>query len=229
MGASAQQRSFVIRIAFEDRVQLILDFHRDYLTEYLWPRTLEDFESLAKSESLFEAIETTTGKDSLVGICYVMHGNELESPHGERSEFGGVYVTEDCRGLGIATVLGIVAISNHFAWDPPIGRLVAHVHEANLLPRGMLEKQLGFVRVGQEIPPNDVAPPSMARNERGEVVGDIFEFQLPTLVRFADWIEAFVASVDGKAGTWSLDIAVPLMTRFRREGLAALRDLASRP
>ena len=138
-------------------------------------------------------------------------------------------MTEECRGLGLATALGIIAISNHFVWDPPLRRrLVGHVHEANRLPRGLLIRQLGFVHVGQEIPPAHIAPPSMARNANGDVVGHLFEFRWDTLFRFADWIEAFAGKLEGPGGSSALEVALPLMTRYRRQAVTALRQLGGR-
>lgn len=226
MSNTAQRRSFLIRIAFEGRQALILEFHRDHLTEYLWPRTLEEFTDLARKECLYEVLETTSGAEQLAGICYICHGNEPNPPHSERAEFGGIYVTTECRGLGVATALGKVAISNHFVVDPPRGPLIGHVHEANPLPRGILQNQLGFVLTGQEIPPPENAPASMARNDNGDVVADLFEFRRSTLLRFADWIEEFSGSI-GPAAASTLDIEVPTFTRFRANALEALRSLGS--
>ena len=53
----AGARSFVIRQVMEERVPAILDFHTRYLTEHIWPRTLDVFRDLAQKECLFEAVE----------------------------------------------------------------------------------------------------------------------------------------------------------------------------
>jgi GNAT superfamily N-acetyltransferase len=227
MGAHGGQRSFKIQIAIEDEVKLVLDFHNRYLTEHLWPRTSAEFEDLARKEALYITFDTTGGGRDLVGICYIQNDEEPDKPGVKRVEFGGVYVTDSCRGLGVASALGIVAISNHHVWDPPSGRLIAHVHEANQLPRGML-KRLGFVQNGQEIPPNDKAPARLARNAMGQVVGDLFEFQPKTLAEFADWIEGFQGSIDGKSGRSGLVIALPFMVTLRANSIEALRDLAKK-
>src|SRR5262245_18910938 len=133
----AGTRSFVIRQVLEERVPAILQFHTHHLTPYIWPRTLEEFSELAAHECLFEAVELVDGAEKLVGTCYIKIDEEPASPGRERLEFGGAFVTDECRGLGLATALGIVAISNQVAWDQPRGRLVGHVHEANPLPRGL--------------------------------------------------------------------------------------------
>ena len=221
-------RSFTLRVVVEERASAVLDFHRDRLTEYLWPRTREDFVELALQECLYEVVETTRGVSDLVGICYVMNSTEPDDERVERSEFGGVFIDEPRRGYGIATALGIVAISNHFAWDPPRGRLIAHVHEANPDPRGMLQDQLGFLLVGEEIPPRDIAPASMARNEHGDVVGDVFQFNRVTLSRFADWIERFDGTLHGKQGPSNLDVELDLLRQSRTSAVATLRAIASK-
>jgi hypothetical protein len=231
MGAGKERRSFEIRMAHEDEVALVLDFHTRYLTQHLWPRTRKDFEELAEENALYVAFETTGDRHDLIGICYIMDANEPEQQEVERFEFGGVYVTEGCRALGIASVLGRLAISNFYIGNPPKGRrMIAHVHVDNMLPRGML-KRLGFIQNGIEIPPddplNDFPPKSLARNDRGEVVGDLFEFQLESLAKFADWIENFSDSSDGKSGEFRLTVDLPVI-QFREHAVEALRDLAGR-
>lgn len=222
---SPPARSFLVRISVESRAEEILAFHNEHMTEHLWPRTLEQFKELAEQGCLYEALETTGGAEEMVGLCYIAHGAEPTSPKTERAEFGGVYITDECRGCGIATALGKVAISNHFVWDPPKGRMIAHVHEYNPLPRGLLEKQLGFIRNGEETPPAEVVPASMKRNAEGKVVGHLFEFQKTTLLKFAAWIERFSGTLESKAGISNLRIALPSMTQYKADTIAALRDL----
>lgn len=223
-------RSFIIRIVDESETAAILKFHGKHLTKYLWPRTIKEFESLTEQECLYEAIETTGDVEELVGICYVMPGKEIKAPFSERAEFGGIYVTDNCRDCGIGTALGKVAIANHFAWDPPKGRLIAHVHEANSLPRGLLVNQLGFVHKVEEneIPPANSVPPSIQLGRGGQVVGHLFEFQHLALLKLADWVESFSGTIEGKVGKSSLQIILPLMTRYRADAIRALRERSSR-
>jgi len=75
-------------------------------------------------------------------------------------------------------------------------------------------------------PPPENAPASIARNDNGDVVADLFEFRRSTLLRFADWIEEFSGFI-GPADASTLDIEVPTFTRFRAEALEALRSLGS--
>ena len=92
----------------------------------------------------------------------------------------------------------------------------------------MLEHDLGFIRNDEEVPPEDKAPKTLKRNERGLVVGHVFEFKWEALLDFADWIESFTGTVTGKALTSSLRIDLPLITRFKIDAAAALRDLGKK-
>lgn len=226
----APQRTFLIRIVPPSRVEAIHEFYKAFLTEHLWPRTLEELLDLAEKGSLYEAIETTGCPEKLVGICYIKQDKEIRAPCAERSEYGGAFVVDECRGLGLATTLGRVAISNHYAWDPPKGRLVGHVHEANVLPRNMLQQQLGFVRnTGEdEIPPAAIALKNMKRNERGEVVGHLFEFQCEKLLEYAKWLEGFSGTIEGKSGESRLRIDLPALTTYKEDALVALREAAAK-
>ncbi len=68
---SHTSRSFVIRLATSNRSVEILEFHKKYLNEHLWPRTLKEFQKLIDDERLYEAIEFTGENEALVGICYI--------------------------------------------------------------------------------------------------------------------------------------------------------------
>ncbi|HEY3399092.1 MAG TPA: hypothetical protein VGK03_00540 [Geothrix sp.] len=203
----------------------MLTFHQGHLTEYLWPRSLDQIRDLSRQECLFEVVERTGTTNIIVGACYITHAKEIEPPFAERNEFGGIYVSDDCRGLGLATALGFVAIGNLFMVDPPKGRLIAHVHEENSLPRRVL-KQQGFVQNGQEIPPRSVVPLSMKRNKDGDVVGDLFVFDTTSLTTIADWIHNFPGTINGKNGKSLLEIELPSFARMRADLVKALRDRA---
>ncbi len=222
--ARTDRRSFVIRMAREDDTARVLQFHQEHLTPHLWPRTFAEFTKLAEDESLFQALDQTGGDETLVGLCYVMRAHEPGAVSVPRDEFGGVYVADDCRKLGLASVLGTVALSNHFVWDPPPGRLVAHVHRDNPLPRRMLETQLGFVRAGVEV--TAAAPGGMERDAGGGIVGDLYEFDRRALLHFADWLESLATTMFGKDSLESaLRVELPLADRFRKEAVSALRAL----
>lgn len=222
----ASERSFVVRLGTDASVPELLDFHQRRLTEHLWPRTRAEFKALTEANALYQALETTAGDERLVGLCYISPGVEPLLPGTERHEFGGFYVEDSCRGCGVATALGKLAISNQFAFDPPRGRLVAHVHESNELPRRVLTR-LGFFRNGEETPPPDAAPKMMRRNARGEVVGHLYEFDRAALIAFADWIDGFDGSIEGRAGRSRLRADLALVSRHKAEALEALRTLGA--
>lgn len=223
-------RAFAIRVVEEDRAPEAVAFHKKHLTAYLLPRDLAYFAALANEGSLYEVIETTNRAERLVGICYVAAAEENDgSP---RFEFGGIYVEDDCRGLGIATSLGNVAIGNHFAWNSrPDLRLIGHVHEKNVgreSPRNMLEQHLGFSLIGDDPLPAHLAPESMERNERGVVVGHLYAFNLEWLSKVADWLEEFDGMMIGRNGANPLDIRLALMAEHRTRAVTALRALSEK-
>jgi len=224
-----EQRHFVIDLGPSEEVDAIYDFHAGCVDDFLWPRSPSEFVKLAEDECLYRVLEVRDGRRYLVGICYVKEGRELEAPQAMRWEFGGIYISEDCRGLGIPTTLGMVAVSNHLVGDYTRNtvRMIAHVHEFNDKPRGLLDR-LGFKRVGEEIPPDEVAPKSMRRNERGEVVGHLFEFDRKALSGFADWLQSYDGTTRAKDGRVSrLEIALPLADRYRSEAVEALRQMGA--
>jgi hypothetical protein len=92
----------------------------------------------------------------------------------------------------------------------------------------LLTTQLGFIETGEvEIPP--VEPPrSMRRNADGQVVGDLFRFQVGALDAFADWIESFDGVLYGKGGQRTRLTIESDVVRYRAEVVSALRDRARR-
>ena len=215
---------FVIRRVTEDRAEKVFEFHKTHITPYLWPRDLRFFRELAQRESLFEIVAQIPSGEEMAGVCYI---TEDPSESEDRIEFGGVFVVPEFRGLGLATVLGKVAIASLFIWYPPSSEIpvIAHVHEKNQEPRRVLE-QLGFIKTGQEIPPEEIVPPGLERNEEGKVVGDLFVFRRAQLSEFADWLENFQGLAEGKKGKVSLKINVPFFTDYKSEAIEALRDLS---
>ncbi len=110
-------------------------------------------------------------------------------------EFGGLYVTDAFRSRGVAKALAMISISNQFVWasatsDDSI-RLIAHVHEENDMPRGLLAG-LGFHEIGkkEEVPGGD-APKSMKRNAEGNIIEDVFEFDQGSLTAFSSWLSQY--------------------------------------
>lgn len=220
---STAARSFVVRHVWEDSAERVVAFYQKHISPFIWPRTLDEINSLARNEHLFEVVEVSASQAVTVGVCYVKEGEPENG--GGCWEFGGLYVAESCRGLGIASALGISVISSHFALMLP-AKLIAHVHVENSMPRGLLQEQLGFRLTGQVQLPGDDAPKNMKRDENGFVVGDVFEFGRSRLGDFANWIESFSGELIGKSGEKVfLRFDVPSLRDYRDETVTALRSL----
>lgn len=213
--------SLTFSLCRQDDREATYEFHRRTSGEYIWPRTDDEFRALIDEQQVFVA-KTAAGVAGLVaGLCYAKRDDDAD-----RWEFGGVCVDNTLRGRGVAAVLGRIAISTAFLMDDPPGELIAHVHEFNHSPRHLLVTELGFLQTGeQEIPPIE-PPPSMKRNDRGQVVGDLFRFQVATLAAFADWFEQFNGTILGKQGATPAHLDV-LLWRERSRLLPALREIAA--
>lgn len=224
-----QNITLSIARARREDVAAVHEFHQSQATEFIWPRTSNELNQLADEGSLLvaRANDATTQSEYIIGMCYVMEGEEPEG--GRRWEFGGVCVSDEFRGYGIGSALGVLAISSHYLYEPPQKgeRLIAHVHKDNSLPWHMLKVQLGFVQVGQETPPSEVVPPGLRRNSKGEVVGDLYEFRISTLGRFADWLETFDGRVEGRNGYLTTNLNLRFFQAYRATAIQALRQLAS--
>lgn len=190
-------------------------FHVQNAGEFMWPRDEAEFNDLVEGRELFLLFDRGTVR----GICYC-------SPGDDRWEFGGIYVVPALRGRGAAVALGRVAIGLAYAYDSPT-KLIAHVHEFNSAPRNLLTEQLGFVDTGQsEVPPIE-PPKSMRRNDAGQVVGDVFEFQPNALSEFADWFEQFDGVLRGKSGCETALAIDADVIKLRDPVVSALRSRAA--
>jgi ribosomal protein S18 acetylase RimI-like enzyme len=207
-------------------------FHLNQTTEFIWPRTPKQLEDLADNHSLFVVRMKDSGlyKGHIVGMCYITEDKEIEGKR--RWELGGICVSSEFRGYGIGSSLCLLAISCHYHDQEPHKRgerLIAHVHEDNPDPRNMLKQQLGFIQVDKQYyPANPKIPPNMRKNEKGELVGDIFEFKTHNLKEFADWIEMFQGQVIGKKGSLSLEVNLSLFSsEYIFDTIKELKEISS--
>lgn len=199
---------FVMRLVLDGRASKILAFHKKHITHHLFPRTLEDFESLVGSQSLFEIVEVSGSKDKIVGICYIMEGED-PIDFSERYEFGGIFILPKFQGLGLATALGILSLSQYCVYDPPTGKIIAHVHENNEDPINLLTTRLGFALTGQETIPDEIAAKlSMEKNASGKVVGNLYDFNFSKLKDFADWLKNFDGKISGGKSKLEIDLRI---------------------
>lgn len=210
-----------VRIVTGARIAVVHAVHRANLGPHLFPRTIDEFESIAEDQAMFELVEVSANASAApVGVCYVR-----PSPDNEHEfEFGGVYLHERFRGQKLLDELGRVAIATQFVATAPghDDKLIAHVHVKNALPRSLLGR-LGFV--DKKLPisiPGERAPANMERGEDGNVWGDTFEFEFAKLAAIADEIDR---RLDDPSR--SIDVDVPSFSSENRAGsLEALRAIA---
>jgi RimJ/RimL family protein N-acetyltransferase len=217
MPAGDASRALTISHAKKADLAAVFAFHlrRAQESEYLWPRDYSQFSDLVEGRQVFIVKDGA----AVVGLAYL--ANEID----QEWEFGGVFVEDELRGLGVAAALGRVAISTLFLTDQP-ETLIAHVHEFNNAPRNLLEDQLGFNPTDEQLVAPPEAPENMKRNTDGDVVGDIFRFEPAHLADFADWFEGFEGTLSGRGGEALLTLNVDIW-KNRGVLISALRDRAS--
>jgi hypothetical protein len=217
MAADPSSKALVISWAEPSEIGELHDFHhsRAVASEYLWPRDRDGFEDLIDERALF----VLRDEKAIVGLAYTSDAEE-----DLHYEFGGVFLDETVRGLGAAAALGKVAISTLYTFLEPID-LIAHVHEFNQAPRGLLRDQLGFVDLEKQIVPPVEPPENMKRNKDGDVVGDLFRFRTTCLADYADWLTGFDGYIKGRRGRASLELD-GYVGRNRQRVCQILRDKA---
>lgn len=151
--------------------------------KHIWLRTEAQIRELVLDNNVFGIRRTDTS--ALVGLCYL-------KPEGAGWELGGLLVSDDVQRLGIGTLLARLVLTyavgqlDIFTYGQP---LIAHVHEANLDPRGILQKT-GFVWVQRIVLKGTDAAgaPSSMRNAAGEIVGDELRFTNQGVRDLAQWL-----------------------------------------
>lgn len=196
------------------------DFHLRSVGEFLLPRTLDQFDTLAKAGELWIAL---VGLD-VVASCYVTRADDEPN-----AEFGGIIVRDDWKGTGLASAIGTVAIAAHYFHDP--SPLIAHVHVDNRDPLLLLTERLGFTKIDGE--PAKLNKADLER-ERGGTInmradpdgfirGHTFGFSKKWLATLADRLESQKLAKEAVqvANMYFEQPAIAEMVR-------TLRDLASK-
>lgn len=198
--SSSAGPSFVLRRARQDEAGAVYAFHASTITEHLWPRTHADIHAYAAAGSVYIAEDRDR---QIAGLCYVKLPSDDDRSGSMASvdewEFGGVSAREDYRGCGLPEALSRVALITQLAATRPTAstKLIAHVHEKNDAPRGLLGR-LGFRKTDrQDILPPD-APASMLRNEHNQVIGHVFEFDFGACADLAKWLSVFDGKIEGR-------------------------------
>ena len=150
---------------------------------HLWARTETEIENLTADGCLFGV---WVGEErQLVALCYAaLADNELSW------EIGGLTVDGAVKRLGLASILLRFTLAHTIVHHEPWKygqKLIAHVHNDNHSPRGLI-KNLGFQYVRtSEVLESDNPPKWMKRNDEGKVIGDEFEFPPAALPALTDW------------------------------------------
>ena len=196
------------------------DFHLKNVGEFLLPRTLEQFDTLAKAGELWVAEVDR----EVVASCYVTRKDDEAD-----AEFGGIIVRNDWKGTGLASAIGTVALSAHFFHDP--APVIAHVHLDNQDPLPLLTQRLGFTKIDgepaklnkAEIEKQLGGPIGMRADPDGFIRGHTFRFSLKCLETLADRLDS------GKLAKVPVEVA---NIYFKRPSIAemvtSLREQASK-
>jgi GNAT superfamily N-acetyltransferase len=121
---------------------------------------------------------------ALIATCAISPPTAPEpgvgAPAGVPSEFGGVYVHPDHRGLGLAKMLAVLALADYRVIHGTADPLLSHVLVQNPDPRPLLEK-LGFTLADADRSHgyNPLEIPGLAhmpRDPEGAVRADILRF-----------------------------------------------------
>ena len=188
--------SFYFAVITSAETEEAYSFHeRVGSSKRIWVRSENQIRDLVLENNVFGVRRTDTG--ALVGLCYL-------KPEGPGWELGGLLVSDDVQGLGIGTLmvrlvtayalaqLDIVKYNQH---------LIAHVHESNRDPRGILSK-VGFVWLEtiRLTGPEAAAAPPFLRNEAGEVVGDVLQLSPQGIRNLAHWLNNEFDGTLGRSG-----------------------------
>jgi hypothetical protein len=211
--------SYVLRQVLSERAERVHEFHKENVGKYLLERDLPTFRAIIDDNALYEVADS---KGDPLGISYVKGAEDGDF------EFGGVFVAEGHRSIGLADALGFAGISSQLVYAPP-DNLIAHVHVANDAPRKLL-KRLGFAETGKrDTLPDHIASENMLKDSAGKVVGDVFAFDFSHCVAYADWLDTFNGTVKGPKGTAKLDIELRVVhPSVRAANVATIRELHER-
>lgn len=201
---------YIFQLVKDQDVENVFQFHEKNVTEFMWPRTIDELKEMVEKQCLYQVLKVKDGQISKAGICYIKDVQDEK----DNIEFGGIYINEDDRGYGIGAALGIICISNHLVLDYTSNdvKIIAHVHEENESPLRLLTDDLGFKKV-RTVELGIEPPESMRRNKDGKVVGIVFEFDKKTIKDFINWFKKFNNVTSGKnKDTFKIRIELPALS-----------------
>ena len=161
------------------------DFHLANVGEFLLPRDIKKFDTLANAGELWVA----KMGGGIVAACYVTRDKDDDD-----AEFGGVIVQTAHQHTGLASAIGTIAIGAYAVQDAAGHRLIAHVHVDNPAPIDLLTKRLGFSDLNEPIAIKKTdleaklgyAIPSMRAGTDGMIRGNTYGFSRTHLDVLAD-------------------------------------------
>jgi hypothetical protein len=164
----------------------VFQWHRGFAAanDMLFPRTWEQYESLANEGRIVCAVED----GNYIGLCYYTWD---DAEH--EWEIGGLMVDTSSRGnRSLGTTLTRVTLGHLLFEEEPLSRherVISHVHKRNNAPRRLVEQQLGFVHQG-EITVDGGRLPGLPTEADGLVHGDLYQLVVPaTLIMLANWCD----------------------------------------
>ena len=169
-------------------------WHREFAAadEHIFPRTWNDYETLAADWRVFCAREAD---GSYMGLAYFDQDDDTW-------EVGGLMVAPAHRGLRVGSTLMRLTLGHLLFEEDPLDRgesVVAHVHAENQAPRPTIEGALRFThRRTVQIPGSEL--PGLKTDDAGIIHGDEYELAIPdSLLALAEWCEAWPDSLnDGR-------------------------------
>lgn len=164
------------------------EWHRAFVktNDLVFPRTIEQFEVLARREQIWCATED----GGYLGLVYFNKDRSYCTKE-EAWEIGGLMVDPGQEGHGVGKTLVCLAVGYVLFEEQPLARgirIIAHVHDANRPgPRPIFEHKLSFVKKCDVEAPGDQLP-GLRVNEKGMVTGVEFWLTTPeTLKQLAAW------------------------------------------
>jgi ribosomal protein S18 acetylase RimI-like enzyme len=215
---AAKPESFRIAAVDSSAAANAFDFHRAITASdpHVWPRSEAQIKAYADDQCLFGAWRDSSGE--LVGIVYVV-------PIDDQWEVGGLSVDPSCQGKGIGSALVKFALAHTMAWSQPWKskrrpkqQVVAHIHKENAAPRKIFSG-LGFIHSKTVTIPGDKAPPSMKRDQSGNVCGDELRFTRDGLINLSRWFNEEFKGVLSRGDELEFDLGKDTLDNLR----AALR------
>src|SRR5262249_34661727 len=181
---------------------------------HIWPRTLDQIRQFAEDGELFGV--WNKDKAQLVALVYSTLDSKTNPP---QWEIGGLTVSPSVQRKGLGTTLVRFALAHTFVNQTPWSNgqeVVAHVHEANNDPRGLLGR-LGFEHYQTIKVPAGVAPASMKVNSEGKLVGDELRFSRGGLRDLATWIRGDISKTSDNSGRIEYDFGSTTLAAVQQD------------